>query len=130
MVGTEQGVILLCNRKAKNPQDRITAGFTGHHGPIYALQVRNFTKCYSHKLIIIIVVLFSCNMLCYTCMFYSLQRNPFYPKYFMSVGDWTSRVSEILAKCNFISLIPSPKFFFNIFLRIILKTQESLGARP
>ena len=40
MVGTEQGVILLCNRKAKNPQDRIAAGFTGHHGPIYALQVR------------------------------------------------------------------------------------------
>ena len=40
MVGTEQGVILLCNRKAKNPQDKIAAGFTGHHGPIYALQVK------------------------------------------------------------------------------------------
>ena len=39
MVGTEQGVILSCNRKAKNPQDKITAAFTGHHGPIYALQV-------------------------------------------------------------------------------------------
>jgi len=39
MVGTEQGVILSCNRKAKNPQDKITAAFTGHQGPIYALQV-------------------------------------------------------------------------------------------
>ena len=39
MVGTEQGVILSCNRKAKNPQDKITAAFAGHHGPIYALQV-------------------------------------------------------------------------------------------
>lgn len=57
MVGTEQGVILLCNRKAKNPADRISAGFTGHHGPIY-----------------------------------SLERNPFYPKYFLSIGDWTARV--------------------------------------
>ena len=43
MVGTEQGVILLCNRKAKNPQDRIAAGFSGHYGPIYALQVKQ--KC-------------------------------------------------------------------------------------
>ena len=40
MVGTEQGMILLCNRKAKNPQDRIAAGFSGHYGPIYALQVK------------------------------------------------------------------------------------------
>ena len=39
MVGTEQGVILSCNRKAKTPQDKITNAFTGHHGPIYALQV-------------------------------------------------------------------------------------------
>ena len=39
MVGTEQGVILSCNRKAKTPQDKITHAFTGHYGPIYALQV-------------------------------------------------------------------------------------------
>ena len=39
MVGTEQGVILSCNRKAKSAQDKITAAFTGHYGPIYALQV-------------------------------------------------------------------------------------------
>ena len=39
MVGTEQGVILSCNRKAKTPQDKITTAFVGHHGPIYTLQV-------------------------------------------------------------------------------------------
>ena len=51
MVGTEQGVILLCNRKAKNPQDKIAAGFTGHHGPIYALQVRECWIKYRYKAI-------------------------------------------------------------------------------
>lgn len=25
---------------------------------------------------------------------YSLQRNPFFPKNFLSVGDWTARVSK------------------------------------
>ena len=36
-----------------------------------------------------------------TCIFnahlgpvYSVQRNPFYPKNFLSVGDWTTRVSS------------------------------------
>jgi dynein intermediate chain 2 len=57
MVGTEQGVILSCNRKTKNPADRIVNSYSGHHGPVYAL-----------------------------------QRNPFYPKYFLTVGDWTARV--------------------------------------
>jgi dynein intermediate chain 2 len=57
MVGTEQGQILLCNRKAKTPQDKITASFSGSLGPIYAL-----------------------------------QRNPFYPKQFLSVSDWMARV--------------------------------------
>jgi dynein intermediate chain 2 len=57
MVGTEQGVVLSCNRKAKTPAERIGASYGGHHGPIY-----------------------------------SLKRHPFFPKYFMSVGDWTARV--------------------------------------
>jgi len=56
MVGTEQGLVLSCNRKAKNPQDRVGASYSGHHGPVY-----------------------------------SLERNPFYPKFFMSIGDWTAR---------------------------------------
>ena len=39
MVGTEQGVVLSCNRKAKSPSDKIVASFSQHYGPIYALQV-------------------------------------------------------------------------------------------
>jgi len=39
MVGTEQGVVLSCNRKAKTPADKIVASFSQHFGPIYALQV-------------------------------------------------------------------------------------------
>jgi dynein intermediate chain 2, axonemal len=57
LVGTEQGTVLSCNRKAKNKNERIGAGYSGHHGPIYAL-----------------------------------QRNPFYSKFFLSVGDWTARI--------------------------------------
>ncbi|XP_035157563.2 dynein axonemal intermediate chain 2 isoform X2 [Callithrix jacchus] len=57
MVGTEQGIIISCNRKAKTPAEKIVCTFSGHHGPIYAL-----------------------------------QRNPFYPKNFLTVGDWTARI--------------------------------------
>ena len=39
MVGTEQGVILSGNRKAKTPQEKLVHAFVGHHGPIYSLQV-------------------------------------------------------------------------------------------
>eukprot|EP00128_Syssomonas_multiformis_P018454 Colp12_sorted_trinity150504_noHs@34982 len=38
MVGTEQGSVLSCNRKAKNPGEKIVSVYTGHHGPVYALQ--------------------------------------------------------------------------------------------
>lgn len=57
MVGTEQGSVLLCNRKAKSPSDKIVCSFTQHYGPIYAV-----------------------------------QRNPFFPKQFLSVGDWAARI--------------------------------------
>lgn len=40
MVGTEQGLILACNRKAKNPGDRVGASFAGHHGPVRAVRRR------------------------------------------------------------------------------------------
>ena len=33
MIGTEQGNIMTCNRKAKNPQDRVGASFPGLHTP-------------------------------------------------------------------------------------------------
>uniref|UniRef100_A0A7M5US50 Dynein intermediate chain 3, ciliary n=1 Tax=Clytia hemisphaerica TaxID=252671 RepID=A0A7M5US50_9CNID len=57
MVGTEQGVVLSCNRKAKTPADKIVCSFSQHYGPIYAL-----------------------------------QRNPFFPKNFLTVGDWVARL--------------------------------------
>ncbi|XP_035038202.1 dynein axonemal intermediate chain 2-like [Hippoglossus stenolepis] len=57
MVGTEQGVVVSCNRKAKTPAEKIVCTYDGHHGPIYAL-----------------------------------QRNPFFPKNFLTVGDWTARI--------------------------------------
>ncbi|EDL34441.1 dynein axonemal intermediate chain 2 isoform X1 [Mus musculus] len=57
MVGTEQGIVISCNRKAKTQAEKIVCTFYGHHGPIYAL-----------------------------------QRNPFYPKNFLTVGDWTARI--------------------------------------
>uniref|UniRef100_A0A3B4ZGP5 Dynein axonemal intermediate chain 2 n=1 Tax=Stegastes partitus TaxID=144197 RepID=A0A3B4ZGP5_9TELE len=57
MVGTEQGLVVSCNRKAKTPAEKIVCTYDGHHGPVYAL-----------------------------------QRNPFFPKNFLTVGDWTARI--------------------------------------
>ncbi|TDG95893.1 hypothetical protein EPR50_G00244200 [Perca flavescens] len=57
LVGTEQGVVVSCNRKAKTPAEKIVCSYDGHHGPVYAL-----------------------------------HRNPFFPKNFLTVGDWTARI--------------------------------------
>ena len=57
LVGTEQGKVVSCNRKAKTPADHIGSIYDGHCGPVY-----------------------------------KLQRNPFNPKYFMTIGDWTVRL--------------------------------------
>ncbi|XP_061867150.1 dynein axonemal intermediate chain 2 [Colius striatus] len=37
MVGTEQGIVISCNRKAKTPPEKISSTFSGHHGPVCAL---------------------------------------------------------------------------------------------
>eukprot|EP00308_Calcidiscus_leptoporus_P024516 CAMPEP_0119354926 /NCGR_PEP_ID=MMETSP1334-20130426/3893_1 /TAXON_ID=127549 /ORGANISM="Calcidiscus leptoporus, Strain RCC1130" /LENGTH=570 /DNA_ID=CAMNT_0007368641 /DNA_START=65 /DNA_END=1777 /DNA_ORIENTATION=+ len=77
LVGTEQGKVISCNRKAKNPSDRIGIVYEGHCGPVYAL-----------------------------------QRNPFFPKYFMTIGDWTVRLwNEDLR-----SPIMTSKYFKNYVL--------------
>ena len=39
MVGTEQGSVLSCNRKAKTANDKIVAIYNQHYGPVYAVQV-------------------------------------------------------------------------------------------
>ncbi|NWV75031.1 DNAI2 protein, partial [Dasyornis broadbenti] len=57
LVGTEQGVIISCNRDAKTPPDKIANIFRGHIGAVY-----------------------------------TVTRNPFFPKVFLSVGDWTARI--------------------------------------
>lgn len=66
LVGSEQGAVLLADRKAKKDAESSKsikatfgsqAGQQGHHGPIYAI-----------------------------------QRNPFNVKYFMTVGDWTAKI--------------------------------------
>ncbi|XP_061597734.1 dynein axonemal intermediate chain 2-like [Cololabis saira] len=69
MVGTEQGVVVSCNRKAKTPAEKIVCTYDGHHGPIYAL-----------------------------------QRNPFFPKNFLTIGDWTARIwSEEIKESSIMS---------------------------
>jgi len=66
LVGSEQGAVLLADRKAKKDSESSKSikatfgsqpGQQGHHGPIYAI-----------------------------------QRNPFNVKYFMTVGDWTAKI--------------------------------------
>jgi dynein intermediate chain 2 len=66
MVGTDQRNVLLCNRKAKNPNERIGAVFSDHLGCVYAL-----------------------------------QRNPFFPKNFLTVADWQARVGCKLTRQSF-----------------------------
>ena len=39
MVGTEQGSVLSCNRKAKSANDKIVAIYNQHYGPVYSVQV-------------------------------------------------------------------------------------------
>lgn len=43
MVGTEQGSIISCNRKAKTAADKIAALYHTHTGPIYALERNPFS---------------------------------------------------------------------------------------
>lgn len=38
MVGTERGLVLSANRKAKNPSEKIANIFHAHHGPVVALE--------------------------------------------------------------------------------------------
>ncbi|KAI8587487.1 Dynein intermediate chain 2, axonemal [Geranomyces variabilis] len=57
MIGGENGSVFMCNKKAKNPSEKITHIYPGHHGPVMAL-----------------------------------QRNPFFLKNFLTVGDWKAQI--------------------------------------
>lgn len=112
MVGTEQGSVLSCNRKAKSPSEKIVCSFSQHYGPVYAVQVREnllFTTffVFSQFLLMRFILnnttfknpftikllesfLFICLL---TLLWFNLiQRNPFFPKNFLTIGDWTARV--------------------------------------
>lgn len=69
MVGTEQGLVVSGNRKAKTQAEKMVCTFEGHQGPVYAL-----------------------------------QRNPFFPKNFLTTGDWVTRVwSEDIRESSIMS---------------------------
>uniref|UniRef100_A0A3P9IUR0 Dynein, axonemal, intermediate chain 2b n=1 Tax=Oryzias latipes TaxID=8090 RepID=A0A3P9IUR0_ORYLA len=69
MVGTEEGLIISCNRKAKTPAEKIVCTYDGHRGSVYAV-----------------------------------QRNPFLPKNFLTVGDWCARIwSEDIKESSIIN---------------------------
>lgn len=119
MVGTEQGVILSGNRKAKNPQDRIVASYPGKQLLAVGWQLSRVSSIYVY-----VASWCSCGQqpAChpqllhaqgclmpraelgataanFVCMHaghhgavYSLVRNPLFPKYFLSIGDWTARI--------------------------------------
>ena len=57
MVGSSQGQILCCSRKAKTPKEIILSKYSAHHSSVTAL-----------------------------------QRNPIFPKNFLSAGDWSIKV--------------------------------------
>ncbi|CAL4127875.1 unnamed protein product, partial [Meganyctiphanes norvegica] len=74
MVATEQGKVVACNRRARNPQDRISLIYNAHISPIYFL-----------------------------------QRNPFFLKNFMTVGDWTVKLwAEDFKESPILWTKPSP----------------------
>ncbi|EGD83093.1 dynein intermediate chain 2 [Salpingoeca rosetta] len=57
VIGTEEGIVINGNKKAKTPAEKLAQTYGAHHGPVY-----------------------------------TVKRNPFFQKYFMTVGDWTSRI--------------------------------------
>lgn len=46
MCGTEKGTVILVNRKAKNPSEKIASLYPAHHGPVVALERNPFNPRY------------------------------------------------------------------------------------
>ncbi|GAB6029228.1 hypothetical protein CHUAL_004996 [Chamberlinius hualienensis] len=57
MIGTEVGVVFVCNSKAKTMGEKLAGSYNAHLGPIR-----------------------------------TLQRNPLFPKNFLTVGDWSAKI--------------------------------------
>ena len=79
MVGTEQGTIITCNRKAKTAADKIANLYQSYSGPVN-----------------------------------KITRNPFNPKYFLTVGEWMARIwSEDIKDSAVISMkVNFPNFIY------------------
>lgn len=76
MVGTEQGTIITCNRKAKTAADKIANLYQSYSGPVN-----------------------------------KITRNPFNPKYFLTVGEWMARIwSEDIKDSAVISMKNYPHY--------------------
>ena len=83
----DKGAVLACNKKAKQVNERISAVYNAHFGPVYAL-----------------------------------QRNPCFPKNFLTVGDWCARIwSEDIKESSIMwtrySMITS---YLHIYLCLIM----------
>ena len=89
MVGTEQGTILSCNRKAKSPAEKIVSVYTGNAcDRIFMLWWSCTIRTTIQFSMFVIVEI----MAGHHGPVYALQRNPFFSKNFLSVGDWTARI--------------------------------------
>ena len=84
---------MACNKKAKQVNERISAVYNAHFGPVYAL-----------------------------------QRNPCFPKNFLTVGDWCARIwSEDIKESSIMwtrySILAS---YLHIIIIIIFQLQKNI----
>ena len=105
MVGTEQGTIITCNRKAKTAADKIAALYQSY---------RFVTNVCQH---------FLCHHF-YKIKFSGpvtkITRNPFNPKYFLTVGEWMARVwSEDIKDSAIICMKVNINYFINYKIYLI-----------
>lgn len=87
MVGTDRGKIISGNRKGKTAAERVSAVYSSHIGPVYALQRNPFYNKVSH-IASIRLKLYSRGISqegYILCCFASVQN-------FLTVGDWTARI--------------------------------------
>ena len=89
----DKGAVLACNKKAKQVNERISAVYNAHFGPVYAL-----------------------------------QRNPCFPKNFLTVGDWCARIwSEDIKESSIMwtrySILAS---YLHIIIIIIFQLQKNI----
>ena len=125
MVGTEQGTIITCNRKAKTAADKIAAlyqsyRFVNIYVNIFWHHFWSPTKYFSGPVT-------------------KITRNPFNPKYFLTVGEWMARVwSEDIKDSAIICMKVNINYFVNyeiylinfiIYKKLILFTENKYSIK-